>query len=88
MHSFVLSPPLLGFVVGTRAALAFGVGLLVATRIPEPRRRAIAMTLIGIGAATTFPAARSIFRNRGAGEADSFSGSAAAGHDVRTVADM
>ena len=37
--NLVLSPPILGFVVGTRAALAFGLGLLLADRIPESRRR-------------------------------------------------
>jgi hypothetical protein len=84
MQSLVLSPPLLGFIVGTRAALAFGVGLLVASRIPEPRRRKIAMTLIGLGAATTIPAARSIFKNHGADH----SAHATAGHDERTIADM
>ena len=66
MNSLVLSPPLLGFVVGTRAALAFGVGLLVAGRIPEARRRTLALTLIGIGAATTIPAAMAVFGRRGA----------------------
>lgn len=61
MKDFVLSPPLLGFVVATRALLALGVGLLLVNRIPESRRRPIALTLIGIGAATTIPAARSLF---------------------------
>ena len=60
----VLNPPLLGFVVVTRAALAFGVGLLVAGRIPEARRRTIAFTLIGIGAATTIPAAAAVLGSR------------------------
>ena len=64
MTNFILSAPLLGFVVATRAALAFGMGLLVASRIPESRRRKIALTLIGIGAATTIPAARSVFAAR------------------------
>jgi hypothetical protein len=62
--NLVLSPRLLGFVVGTRAALAFGVGLLLADRIPEARRRSLALTLIAIGAATTIPAARSVFARR------------------------
>jgi hypothetical protein len=31
----VLTPPLLGFIVGTRTALAFGLGLLLSERIPE-----------------------------------------------------
>ena len=33
--SFNLKPRTFGFLVGTRAALAFGVGLLAASRIPE-----------------------------------------------------
>jgi hypothetical protein len=64
MRAFVIGAPLLGFVVGTRAILALGVGLIVADRIPEPRRRAIAMTLIGIGAATTLPAVKALFESR------------------------
>jgi len=62
--ALVLSPPLLGFVLGTRAALAFGLGLLLADRIPEDRRRVLALTLISIGAATTIPAALSVFSSR------------------------
>jgi hypothetical protein len=62
--NLVLNPPLLGFIVGTRAALAFGVGLLLADRIPESRRRRIALTLIGIGAATTIPAAMALGRGQ------------------------
>jgi len=54
------------FVVGTRVALAFGVGLLVADHIPAERRRALALSLIGIGAATTVPAALAVFRSRSA----------------------
>lgn len=88
MHSIALSPPLFGFVVGTRAALAFGVGLLVANRIPESRRRRLAMTLIGVGAATTLPAARAIFKNRGDGHDRSSSDEAGEDHAARTVADM
>ena len=62
--NLVLNPPLLGFIVGTRAALAFGVGLLLADRIPESRRRRIAPTLISIGAATTIPAAIALARRQ------------------------
>jgi len=62
--NLVLNPPLLGFIVGTRAALAFGVGLLVADRIPESRRRRIALTLISMGAATTIPAAVVLVRRQ------------------------
>jgi hypothetical protein len=62
--NLVLRPSQLGLLVATRAALAFGIGLLVANRIREPRRRAIALTLIGIGAATTIPAVRTIRGSR------------------------
>ena len=62
--NLVLSPPLLGFVIGTRAALAFGLGLLVADRIPKSRRRAVGLTLVAIGVATTIPAAMSVFGRR------------------------
>ena len=61
MRKLVLSPPLLGFVVGTRAALAFGAGLLLADRIPAERRKALGMALVGVGAATTIPAAMKVF---------------------------
>ena len=50
-----LDPRLLIFVVGTRAALAFGAGLLLAERIPQPRRRAMGLALVAIGAAPPFP---------------------------------
>jgi hypothetical protein len=62
--NLVLRPSQFGFLVGTRAALAFGIGLLVANRIPERGRRAIALTLIGIGAATTIPAMRTLRGSR------------------------
>jgi hypothetical protein len=62
--NLVLRPSQFGFLVATRAALAFGIGLLVANRIREKRRRAIALTLIGIGAATTIPAVRTLRDSR------------------------
>ena len=56
--------PTLGFIVGTRAALAFGAGLLAAERIPEARRRPLALALIAVGVATTIPAVNAILRQR------------------------
>jgi hypothetical protein len=65
MHTTLsLTPPLLGFVVGTRAALAFGLGLLFADRIPADRRRVLGVALVTIGAATTIPAAYSVLGSR------------------------
>lgn len=62
--NLILTPPLLGFIVGTRAALAFGMGLLVADHIPADRRRRLGAALVAIGAATTIPAAVSVIRRR------------------------
>jgi len=64
MQRFNLKPQTFGFLVGTRAALAFGVGLLAASRIPEGRRKRIGLALLGIGAATTVPAIRMLRRSR------------------------
>jgi hypothetical protein len=63
MKNLVLTLPTFGFIVSTRAALAFGVGLLAANRISEPRRRAIGSTLVAIGAVTTIPAVMSVVRH-------------------------
>jgi hypothetical protein len=64
MGKLNLDPRLLVFVVGTRAALAFGAGLLLADRIPQPRRRNVGTTLVAIGALTTVPAAIGVFSSR------------------------
>ncbi len=57
MNDLTLSAPVLGFVVGTRAALAFGMGLLLADRFPNAQRRTFGMMFLAIGAVTTIPAA-------------------------------
>jgi hypothetical protein len=64
MRNLVLTLPTFGFIVSTRAALAFGVGLLVSNSISEPRRRIIGSTLVAIGALTTIPAVMSVVRHR------------------------
>ncbi len=60
MSVITLNPRTLALVVGTRAALAFGIALLVAEHVPVARRRRLAFALIGIGAATTVPLAREV----------------------------
>jgi hypothetical protein len=69
MKSVLLPLPSFMFILATRAALAAGIGLLVSSRVPAGRRRAVAATLVGIGAATTIPAAialvRGLRRSRG-----------------------
>jgi hypothetical protein len=64
MNNLVLNFPTFGFVVATRAMLGVGIGLLLAEKIPADRRRAIGMTLVGIGVATTIPAAVAVARSR------------------------
>jgi hypothetical protein len=56
MKTLTLKLPAFGFIVATRAALAFGAGLLLSGKIPPARRRTIGLTLVGIGAAATIPA--------------------------------
>jgi hypothetical protein len=50
--------------VGTRAALALGIGLLLAERMPASTRRAVALGLIGLGAVTTLPIVRQVLKER------------------------
>ena len=52
----------LGFLVATRAALGVGIGLLLSERLPVAQRRAIGMTLLGFGVATTIPAVMGVLR--------------------------
>jgi len=60
MRELTLRMPMFGFIVGTRAAMAFGIGLLVSQRIPERRRKAIGMALVAMGVLTTVPAIRTV----------------------------
>jgi hypothetical protein len=63
MRNLVLNVPTFAFIVSTRAALAAGVGLLVAEKFPIARRRAIGAGLVAVGALTTIPAVMSLRRN-------------------------
>lgn len=56
MKTVTLPLPIFGFVVATRAAGAFGAGLLASLKIPEDRRRRLGLLLVALGAATTVPA--------------------------------
>jgi hypothetical protein len=64
MTNLVLNLPTFGFVVATRAALGVGIGLLLSERLPPERRRALGLTLVALGAATTVPAVRAVLRGR------------------------
>jgi hypothetical protein len=64
MKTLTLNFPTFGFVVATRAMLGAGIGLLVSGRLPPARRRAIGLTLLGIGVVTTVPALAAVLRGR------------------------
>ena len=62
MNELTIDVPTFASIVGTRAALGIGVGLLLAERIPADRRRAVVGALVAVGAATTIPLAMRVFR--------------------------
>lgn len=61
MREVRLTVPELLFVVGTRAMLAGGVALLIASRLSRDQRKFIGATLALIGAVSTIPAAMAVF---------------------------
>lgn len=56
--------PELGLVAGTRGLLGAGLGLLIAARLSDARRRNIGWTLVAIGVLTTLPLALMVFDRR------------------------
>jgi hypothetical protein len=63
MKKIDLSFPQLLFIIGTRVALAAGVGLLLSEKLPSRRRRPVGLTLVALGALTTLPSV--LFVRRG-----------------------
>jgi len=57
MREVQVTLPELALLVGTRAALGAGLGLLLADRLPESQRKAVGWTLLLVGAVTTVPLA-------------------------------
>ena len=64
MKTLALNLPTLGFVVATRAMLGVGIGLLLSSRLPAERRRAVGLALVTVGLATTVPAIAFVRRAR------------------------
>jgi hypothetical protein len=52
-----ISIPELALIVGTRAALGVGLGLLLAARLDDNTRRGAGWALVAVGALTTIPLA-------------------------------
>lgn len=57
MINVQLTLPELVLIVGTRAALGAGLGLLLADCLPQGQRQAVGSSLVLIGAVTTIPLA-------------------------------
>jgi hypothetical protein len=70
MRTVTLTLPMMGFVIATRAALAAGLALMFADRIPAGRRRAVGTALAAVGAATTVPIVSWLFTHRRAASAN------------------
>jgi len=56
-----LTFPELMFVVGTRAFIGLGLGLLISGRLSKRQRKTAGAVLLATGAITTIPAAAAVF---------------------------
>ena len=56
--------PELALLAGTRGMLGAGIGLLLADRLSEDKRKGIGWTLMAVGALTTIPLAMIVFSRR------------------------
>jgi hypothetical protein len=64
MRELHLPLPEPGLIVGTRAALGFGLGLLLADRMSDGQRKVVGWSLLLVGVLTTFPLAADVLRHR------------------------
>ena len=55
--------PEIGLIAATRAMLGAGIGLLVASRLSEQRRRVIGGSLVAVGVLTTIPLLLDVLSN-------------------------
>jgi hypothetical protein len=60
MRETRISLPELALIAGTRGMLGAGIGLLLASRLTEPQRKAVGWTLVLVGALTTVPLAMDV----------------------------
>ena len=64
MKRLEVTLPEIGLIAGTRGMLGAGVGLLLADKINDDRRKAIGWTLFIIGALSTIPLAIEVLSKR------------------------
>jgi len=63
MREHNVTMPQLGMIALTRAMMGAGIGMLIADRIDEKKRKAIAIPLVALGALSTVPLAISVMRD-------------------------
>ena len=63
-HSVTVPMPMIGLIAATRGMLGTGIGLLLASKMSEERRRIVGRTLLTIGLASTIPLAMRVFRRK------------------------
>jgi len=64
MKEVTLPFPELALIAGTRAALGFGLGLLLADRLTPEQRQAAGLALVAVGVLTTIPLAADVLGRR------------------------
>jgi hypothetical protein len=71
MREHRVTLPELALIAGTRGMLGAGIGLLLADRLDEGRRKAVGWTLLLVGALSTIPLALEVLgTNRSVDQAD------------------
>lgn len=64
MRELHLPLPELALIAGTRGALGFGLGLLLADRMSDEQRKAVGWSLLLVGILTTIPLAADVLGHR------------------------
>ena len=64
-HSVTVPVPMIALIAATRGMLGAGIGLLVASKLSDDRRRIVGRTLLTIGLASTIPLAMRVLRRNG-----------------------
>ncbi len=71
MKKTTLTMPDLGLIAGTRIALGVGIGLLLANKLNEDRRKGAGWALLAVGLVTTAPLVMKVIGNISASERSS-----------------
>ena len=70
MQAKTLTMPEIAVIAGTRAAIGFGAGLLLADKLDSGRRKSLGWAIFVSGLASTIPIAMRLFQKKEAAAAD------------------